>query len=129
MTYSGQIVVDKDTYSENNAISTFSFVNDLPRLLVVQGEDEQALNFIGMLENTALMEVRRPQEVPSTMEELLKYDGYILSNISVELLSEEFLVHLEEAVRLQGKGLLVTGGETSFGPGGTIRRCLRRCCR
>ncbi len=114
VTYSGQIVVDKDTYSENNAISTFSFVNDLPRLLVVQGEDEQALNFIGMLENTALMEVRRPQEVPSTMEELLKYDGYILSNISVELLSEEFLVHLEEAVRLQGKGLLVTGGETSL---------------
>jgi len=124
VTYSGQIIVDKDTYIENNHVSTYTFVNDLPRLLIVQGEDEQALNLIGMLENSALMDIRLPNEVPSSIEELIKYDGYILSNISIENLEPEFLVHLEEAIRMQGKGLLVTGGETSFGPGGYYKTLL-----
>lgn len=124
VTYSAQIIVDEDTYTENNFVSTYTFVNDLPKILIVQGEDEQALNLIGMLENSADIDIRRPEEVPSTLEEIIKYDGYILSNISIELLNQEFLVSVEEAIRLQGKGLLVTGGETSYGPGGYYKTIL-----
>jgi len=118
VTYTGQIIVDSDTFSENNKVSTFTFVNDLPKLLVVQGEDEQALNLIGMLENSAYLDVKHPLEVPETLEKLIQYDGFILSNVPAKNLSEAFLSQLEKAVRLQGKGLLVTGGDKSYGPGG-----------
>jgi uncharacterized membrane protein len=124
VTYSAQIVVNEDTYTENNFLSTFTFVNDLPKLLVIQEEDEQGLNLIGMLENSARVDVVWAKEVPSTLEELITYDGYILANVSVESLNQEFLMHLEEAVRLQGKGLLVTGGENSYGPGGYYQTLL-----
>jgi len=124
VTYSAQIIVDNDTYTENNYVSTYTFVNDLPKILVVQGADEQALNLIGMLENSADMDIRRPEEVPSTLEEIIKYDGFILANISIEELNQEFLSSMEEAIRLQGKGLLVTGGETSYGPGGYYKTLL-----
>ena len=124
VTYSAQIIVDDDTYTENNYVSTYTFVNDLPKILVVQSEDEQALNLIAMLENSADLDIRRPEEVPSTLEEIIKYDGYILANVSIELLNQEFLLSMEEAIRLQGKGLLVTGGETSYGPGGYYKTLL-----
>lgn len=118
ITYSAQIVVDQDTYTENNYVSSYTFVNDLPKILIIQGEDEQGLNYIGMLENSANVEVSSPQEVPSTLESLLSYDGFIIANVPKEQLNDVFLTHMEEAIRLQGKGLLVTGGESSYGPGG-----------
>lgn len=124
VTYAAQIVVDKDTYTENNYVSTYTFVNDLPKILVIQGEDEQGLNLIGMLENSALVDVVQSKEVPSTLEALIGYDGYILSNVSVESLNQDALTALEAAIRLQGKGLLVTGGENSYGPGGYYKTIL-----
>lgn len=124
ITYSAQIVVSDDTYAQNNYVSTYTFVNDLPKILVIQGDDEQGLNIIGMLENSAYVDVTRPEEVPSTLESLIAYDGFIIANVPKEKLNDEFLSSLEEAIRLQGKGLLVTGGESSYGPGGYSQTLL-----
>jgi len=124
VTYTAQIVVQKDTYTENNYVSTYTFVNDLPKVLLIQGEDEQGLNIIGMLENSVLLDVVHPNEVPSTLEALIAYDGYVLANVPIDALNPDFLTHLEGAVRLQGKGLLVTGGENSYGPGGYYKTVL-----
>jgi len=124
VTYTAQIVVDKDTYTENNYVSTYTFVNDLPKILLIQGEDEQGLNLLGMLENSVLVDVVHPNEVPSTLEALIAYDGYVLANVPIDALNPDFLTHLEGAIRLQGKGLLVTGGENSYGPGGYYKTML-----
>ncbi len=124
VTYGAQIIVDEDTYTENNFVSAYTMVNDLPKILVVEGEEEAALNFKGMLESSAILESVMAEEVPQSLEELLRYDGYLIANVPIDRLSEDFLLHMEEAVRLQGRGLLVTGGETSFGPGGYYKTIL-----
>ncbi len=124
VTYGAQIIVEEDTYTENNFVSAFTMVNDLPKILVVQGEKEEALNFMGMLESSAILESVLPEELPNSLEELIRYDGFLIANVPIDRLSEELLVHLEEAVRLQGKGLLVTGGETAYGPGGYYKTIL-----
>ena len=37
-----KIIANEDTYTENNYLSAFTIVEDAPKILVVQDEDEQA---------------------------------------------------------------------------------------
>lgn len=118
LTYRVEIIPEKDTYMENNYLSSFVTVNDQPVILLLQDEDKQGEQIIKMLENHVTIEVKAPEEAPQTFESLIKYDGFILADVSYERLNEAFIQSLESVVKNQGKGLLVTGGDSSYGPGG-----------
>ena len=55
------------------------------------------------------------------MAGLQKYDGVILSNVSSLKLTRDQMVSIRDYVRDYGGGLLMVGGEESFGLGGYYR--------
>ncbi|PKM49490.1 MAG: von willebrand factor type A [Firmicutes bacterium HGW-Firmicutes-7] len=124
LSYRVEIIPEKDTYMENNYLSSFVTVNDLPVILLIEDEDGQGEQIIKMLEEHVTIEVKAPEEAPQTLESLIKYDGFILADISIERFNAKFLTNLENVVKNQGKGLLVTGGDSSYGPGGYYKTIL-----
>ncbi|MDK1032547.1 MAG: glutamine amidotransferase, partial [Planctomycetia bacterium] len=54
---------------------------------------------------------------PQTAEEMDKFDVFIIGSLDRTYMSANQMKILKEAVR-EGKGLLMLGGQTSFGPGG-----------
>src|SRR5207247_11387966 len=65
--------------------------------------------------------VVEPPQIPSDVAGLQKYDGVILSNVSSLKLTRTQMAHIRDYVRDGGGGLLMVGGEESFGLGGYYR--------
>lgn len=124
--YTAEVLPTSDTITINNKKSTFSYVEDVARILVIQDEDEGASELVRMLEEDVRVEVVSPGSVPVTPEGLQRYDAFIISNVSADKLDDKFLSNLESCVRNQGKGLLVTGGENSYAPGGYYKTELEK---
>jgi len=126
ITYTVVVDPDLDTIVKNNTMSTFSYVGDAAHILVIQDEDQAASEIVKMMGNDVKVQVSRPETLPITADELQKYDAFIISNVSAEKFDDRFLTSLETVIKHQGKGLLVTGGENSFAPGGYYKTPLEK---
>lgn len=126
VTYTAVIEPVEDTVVKNNSMSAFSNIDDVARLLVVQDNDEAGTELIKILEDDVKIDVSNPSNLPVTIDELQKYDGFIISNVPVEKFDNRFLDNLERSIKYQGKGLLVTGGENSYAPGGYYNTVLEK---
>lgn len=126
VTYSAEVETEDDTLSQNNKMSTFSYIEDKAQILVIQDKDQGAAELAKILETDAKVQVVNPDNVPLDMEELQKYDGFIVSNVSAERFNDKFLDNLEVCIRHLGKGLLVTGGDDSYAPGGYYKTVLEK---
>jgi len=60
-------------------------------------------------------------KIPKDMAGLQKYDGLILSNVSSLKMTKKQMENIRDYVREQGGGLMMLGGEESFGLGGYYR--------
>lgn len=117
ITYTAEVVADSDTVIQNNQLSGFTQVLDKPKILLVE-RGNSGENLVRYIDGYAQITRVKPEEVPVTMQEIIKYDAFVLTDINYEWLNEDFVVLLEQAVKHNGKGLLVTGGENSYAPGG-----------
>lgn len=126
VTYTAVIEPVEDTVIKNNSMSAFSNIGDVARILVVQDNDEAGSELVKMLEDDIKIDVSNPSNLPVTIDELQKYDGFIISNVSAEKFDNRFLENLERSIKYQGKGLLVTGGENSYAPGGYYETVLEK---
>lgn len=124
--YSAVIEAVDDTSTRNNKMSTFSYVEGAARVLAIQDADEGASELLKMLDGGIQVTAVKPENVPAAIEELQRYDAFIISNVSAEKLDDRFLNNLEVCIRHQGKGLLVTGGENSYAPGGYYKTVLEK---
>ena len=107
-----------DTYPENNAQPLAVVVRDQPAVLLVapSGADPGALR--GALERQgATVTLTPPADVPSQMDELGRYDAIVLDNVAADALTLDQQAGLQEAARALGRGLIVLGGTSAFGPG------------
>jgi len=126
VTYRVEVLADLDTVSQNNSLSSYTFVKDVPRILMVAEYEDSCRLLAEILKDDMQLTVVNPKQVPVELSELLKYDAFILVNVSADSLSDSFLDNLETAVSHQGKGLLVTGGDNSYGPGGYYKTTLEK---
>jgi Mg-chelatase subunit ChlD/uncharacterized membrane protein len=120
--YRAQIVPNTDSRLQNNEASAFTVVHGPPRVLLVEALANEGLNLAEALE-AAEMEVDRlpPAQMPNTLPELASYDAVVLVNVPAPALPDGVMDILPVYVRDLGKGLLMTGGELSFGAGGYLR--------
>ncbi len=126
VTYSAEVEAEDDTLGQNNKMSTFSYIEDKAQILVIQDKDEGAVELARIMESEAKVHVTNPDNVPVDMDELQKFDGFIISNVSAERFNDKFLDNLEVLIRHLGKGLLVTGGDDSYAPGGYYKTVLEK---
>lgn len=107
-----------DRYPENNVLPLAVVVRDAPHVLLVtpRGADPGLLR--GALERRgAAVTTIEPADVPSRLSELGTYDAAILNNVPANAFTLDQLTALREATKTLGRGLVVLGGTSSYGPG------------
>lgn len=108
-----------DTTVENNRALGFVNVQGKPRVLLV-GSDTQQSGFLARaLEREKVnVEMRGEGGLPPNLTAMQPYDAIILDNVPAWDLTEKQMLSLQSYVRDLGCGLVMVGGEYSFGPGG-----------
>jgi len=115
--YKAEIEPLVDTISENNVAYGYSYVEDIPHVLLVE-QDNSGAEIMEILKNSKLKIDRLdPNTVPLKADLLSQYDAVIIANISADDLDERFLNNLEYYVKHAGGGLIVSGGENSYALG------------
>lgn len=112
----------QDTISGNNTASAFAFVAGKPQILLLEGSQGEGKNISRALDSMGIKcKVISPLQMPLEMDELKRYGVLILDNVPAEDLNERAMEAIHAAVRDMGMGLVMVGGEESFGPGGYFR--------
>ncbi len=114
MTVQGQ-----DTHEENNQYLFTTFIRGEPKVLYIEGEMRSRHFLENALRNENFeVETRSPAGIPDSEDEFDGFDLILLSDVAADRLSERQMSLFNNYVRNQGGGLIMAGGEDSFGPGG-----------
>jgi Mg-chelatase subunit ChlD len=117
--YRAQIEPQVDGRAQNNQAETLVRVDGPPRILLVEGQDGEAESFKNALaaaEVTA--EIVKPEAMPADLAGLSDYEAVVLMNVPVSALPVKTVADLPAYVRELGKGLIMVGGDKSYGVGG-----------
>lgn len=111
-----------DDSPDDNTGSAFVRVRGVSLALVLEGYPGQSAPITVALENAGFR-VRQggPFDVPKDVEGLAPYDLVVLSDIRATELAGAQLEAIATYTRDLGGGLLLLGGDRSFGPGGYAR--------
>ncbi|MBO0794230.1 MAG: VWA domain-containing protein, partial [Ktedonobacteraceae bacterium] len=116
-----QVTLDAplDTIPLNNKASAFVNVQGPPAVLIVEGQPGGARNIVSALKATQIsVKVVSPNDVPTTLDALAPYSTVILADVPAVTLGIARMQVLQAFVRDLGHGLVVSGGQNSYGPGG-----------
>jgi uncharacterized membrane protein len=120
--YQAAIEVEGDTIEENNRAVGTIVVRGRPQVLLAEKQRDQAQALTAALRTQHVdVTVVEPDRIPKDIQGLQKYDGIILSNVSSLKMTKKQMEHIRDYVREHGGGLIMLGGEESFGLGGYYR--------
>jgi Ca-activated chloride channel homolog len=117
--YQAAIEVDGDTIEENNRAVGTVLVRGRPQVLIADKDIGHAQALAGALRAQQLqVTLVDPSRIPNDAAGLKKFDGIILSNVSSIHLNRPQMQRIRDYVRDHGGGLIMVGGDQSFGLGG-----------
>ncbi|WP_108462977.1 VWA domain-containing protein [Devosia naphthalenivorans] len=116
-----------DGMTENNTTSLITEVQPNARILILTPQLQQG-EVLASLLNARNMEttVLEPRRAPWQLAQYLEYDAILLANVPAVDLDTRQQLLLEQSVAEHGRGLVIFGGENSFGPGGYLETPLER---
>ncbi|HEX6483632.1 MAG TPA: glutamine amidotransferase [Ktedonobacteraceae bacterium] len=118
-TFRVTLAAPEDTILQNNVASTFVNVQGPPHVLVIEGQPGDGHNIMAALQATKInVTVGTPGNVPVTLDGLASYSAVVLANVPAVELGTARMQVLQAFVRDLGRGLVVSGGESSYGVGG-----------
>lgn len=107
-----------DPIMDNNLLNATTIVRDRPAVLIVEGTRNNGFFLRRALERSAFdVTVRDPSAVATRASDLAEYDSIVLADVPATALSVDRQAAIQEYVRSLGRGLVVTGGNNSFGNG------------
>ncbi len=114
---------EHDTQANNNSAIMTAPVKGRPNILYVEGgvlrDPSSASYFQRALQHENIdVEVRPPSGLASSAKDLEKYDLVVFSDVPAHLIGAGQMQALDSYVSQFGGGLIVAGGEDSFGSGG-----------
>ena len=120
--YQAAIEVEGDTIEENNRAVGTVVVRGRPRVLLAERDKTHAQALSAALRAQHIdVEVVDAGKIPRDQAGLQRFDGLILSNVSSLKLTKRQMESIRDYVRDYGGGLIMVGGEESFGLGGYYR--------
>jgi uncharacterized membrane protein len=120
--YQALVEVEGDVIEDNNRAIGLTVVRGRPQVLMVDRDPGQAQNLVSALRSQHIdVRLVGPDGLPTSMAQLEKYDGLILSNVSGLKMTRNQMTLVRDYVRDQGGGLVMIGGEETFGLGGLYR--------
>jgi uncharacterized membrane protein len=109
----------QDTLLDNNMASGLVFAAGKPRVLLIESVPELARNLEWALdEEGILVDTRPPQGMPDSLADLQNYEVLMISNVPATALSARQMQVIRTYVSETGGGLIMLGGDESFGLGG-----------
>jgi uncharacterized membrane protein len=117
--YQASLEAPEDAVEENNRAVGVLAVRGRPKVLYAEKDLSQARHLIAALKPQGIeVDLVPPEGIPATLAALQKYDSVIISNISSLRMAKPQMELIRSYVRDHGGGLLMLGGEESFGVGG-----------
>ena len=117
--------LSSDTLLDNNAESGLVFTAGKPRVLLIESDPNLGQHFAwAMQEEEIQVDVRPPQGMPDGLADLQNYELVMLSNVPATALSQRQMEIVRTYVQDLGGGLMMLGGEQSFGLGGYYKTVL-----
>lgn len=114
-----------DRFLENNEASRSIVVRDAPSLLLVSAERSDSTFLRASLEeHGARVTSTRPGGIPERLSDLSVYDVVLLNNVPAAELTVGQVAALNSLTREFGRGLIVIGGTSAYGPGGYASTAL-----
>ena len=108
-----------DLDKENNSKFAFVNVSGKTRLLYINGDKNKKTYLTDALaDKTIVVEVKKPRQIPNTLQEYLKYDSIIFSNVSKNHISNKQMQLIEKYVKDYGGGFVMTCGTNITAKGG-----------
>jgi Ca-activated chloride channel homolog len=108
-----------DRIPENNESMLSLVVRDEPALLLVSPERVDSTFLATALEaNGASVTSMPPSGIPDRLSDLSQFDIVVLNNVPAAALTVGQVASLESLTREHGRGLIVVGGTSAYGPGG-----------
>ncbi|HET8852939.1 MAG TPA: VWA domain-containing protein, partial [Ktedonobacteraceae bacterium] len=108
-----------DTIGQNNEAAAFVNVQGPPHVLVIEGKPGAGDNIVAALQATHInVTLGTPLDVPLTLDQLAGYSTIVLADVPALGLGTTRMLVLQAFVRDLGRGLVVSGGENSYGVGG-----------
>lgn len=118
-TYEAELDVEEDRIKQNNKMASYVEVQGIPALALVEGQEGEARELAAILEAADMnYKIYDPFSFPEQLDELRKYHGIILCNVSADDLGEDRINALDTYVKSLGRGVMFTGGDNSYALGG-----------
>jgi Ca-activated chloride channel homolog len=123
--FKAELAADNDAFIENNSLNAVTNVKGTPRILVVQGNQDD--NLTAILQSAGyIADELIPEKLPTTLAGMLQYQSIIFNNVPGTKVSEQQMNLIEKAVKEFGTGFLMLGGEDSFGLGGYFKTPIEK---
>ncbi len=112
-----------DRFASNNAFEIPIHIKTLPKVLYVEGERQLRQNLVAALGRDFDVELRDARGLPRSLADARQFDLIFISDVPKssgaggDYMNRQHMQTLESYVR-GGGGLVIAGGENSFGPGG-----------
>jgi Ca-activated chloride channel family protein len=124
-TYTARVRAGKDTLLDNNSDFGLVFTSGKPRVLIIESVPKDVGDLVAALEEHEIqVDVRPPQGMPDSLSDLQNYELLILSNVPATKLTLRQMDLARTYVRDLGGGLIMLGGDQSFGLGGYYKTAL-----
>jgi Ca-activated chloride channel homolog len=118
----------RDQQSKNNTAMGYLYLKGEGRVLVVKSPDGKDADWVAFAKGLEAagrkVEVVSAYEAPRDALALLPYDCIVFVNVAADAFDVVQLQAVHAAVHRQGSGLLMIGGQNSFGPGGYHRTVI-----
>ena len=117
----------RDTFVQNNRNGVIVQVGPSPAIAIVTADTAAGESLARALAVQGLTaKVVGPYSAPKKVDGWLAYDAVVTMNLPAIQLDTEQQDSLEQFVHVHGRGLLILGGENSFGPGGYFGTAFER---
>ncbi len=114
-----ETVAGGDTNAENNKALGFVNIAGKPRVLMVSNDPTLSNDLLtGLAREKVNVELRGPGGLPGDLRGMQPFDAIILDDVPAWNLTARQMLSLQSYVRDLGAGLVMVGGDQSFGPGG-----------
>lgn len=124
--YEVQVIVPNDGLIENNKLTSVTNVESSPKLLIVTNEENNS-NIPTVIDQTAIKtDVIDATALPFDLSNYLAYDAIIFDNVPGNVVGEQKMKVLEQAVKNFGVGFMMVGGKNSFGLGGYFKTPIEK---
>ena len=116
-----------DSRPENDRAYAYAFIQGKPTVLLIDPDPASAGDLVDALKcESVQIEARGTDRVPTVFEDFQAFTAMILSNVPADRLTAKQMNMIESSVRDFGMGLVMIGGDSSFGAGGYLNTPVER---